>query len=135
MPLTICNSIFRNCFRLMRDWKLESLANGWEFPPFRSERKKRSTSEGTPQFPNGISGKLPYLLTSNRNGQMVSTPELRVLVLTKRHRGSGNEIDISMNNVILPEPTGTKFFISSNMILDCSLLIVRSGLALPVWSG
>ena len=31
-----------------------------KFPPFRSERKKRSTSEGTPQFPNGISGKLPY---------------------------------------------------------------------------
>ena len=26
-----------------------------------------STSEGTPQFPNGISGKLPYHLTSNRN--------------------------------------------------------------------
>ena len=38
-----------------------------KFPPFCSERKKRSTSEGTPQFPNGISGKLPYHLTSNRN--------------------------------------------------------------------
>ena len=38
-----------------------------KFPPFRSKRKKRSTSEGTPQFPNGISGKLPYHLTSNRN--------------------------------------------------------------------
>ena len=38
-----------------------------KFPPFRSERKKRSTSEGTPQFPNGTSGKLPYHLTSNRN--------------------------------------------------------------------
>ena len=38
-----------------------------KFPPFRSERKKRSTSKGTPQFPNGISGKLPYHLTSNRN--------------------------------------------------------------------
>ena len=38
-----------------------------KFPPFRSERKKRSTSEGTPQFPNGISGKLPYHLSSNRN--------------------------------------------------------------------
>ena len=38
-----------------------------KFPPFRSERKKRSTSEGTPQFPNGISGKLPYHLNSNRN--------------------------------------------------------------------
>ena len=38
-----------------------------KFPPFRSERKKRSTSEGTPQFPDGISGKLLYHLTSNRN--------------------------------------------------------------------
>ena len=37
------------------------------YPPFRSEWKKRSTSEGTPQFPNGIPGKLPYHLTSNRN--------------------------------------------------------------------
>ena len=38
-----------------------------KFPQFRFERKKRSTSEGTPQFPNGISEKLPYHLTSNRN--------------------------------------------------------------------
>ena len=37
------------------------------FLMFRSEWKKRSTSEGTPQFPNGISGKLPYHLISNRN--------------------------------------------------------------------
>ena len=34
-----------------------------KFPPFRSERKKRSTSEGTSQFPNRISRKLPYHLT------------------------------------------------------------------------
>ena len=44
---------------------------------FRPERKKRSTSEGNPQCPNEISGKLPYRLPSNRNflffGQMVST--------------------------------------------------------------
>ena len=38
-----------------------------KFPPFRSKRKKGSTSAGTPQFSNGISGKLPYHLTSNRN--------------------------------------------------------------------
>ena len=38
-----------------------------KFPSFRSEWKKRSTFEGTPQFPNGMSGKLPYHLTSNRN--------------------------------------------------------------------
>ena len=37
------------------------------FPPFRSQRKKRSTSEGNPQFPHEISGKLSYHLTSNRN--------------------------------------------------------------------
>ena len=51
-----------------------------KFPPFRCERKKRSTSEGTPQFPNGISGKLPlvtiWLQTeiSGFSRQMVSTP-------------------------------------------------------------
>ena len=28
MALTICKSISRNYFRLMRDWKRESLANG-----------------------------------------------------------------------------------------------------------
>ena len=41
----------------------------WNFPPFFSEWRKRSTSESTPhwQFPNGISGKLPYHLTSNPN--------------------------------------------------------------------
>ena len=38
-----------------------------KFPPLPSERKKRSTFGGTPQFPNGISGKLPYYLTPNRN--------------------------------------------------------------------
>ena len=72
MAFTICTSISRNCFRLMRDWKLESLANGKEIStiPFRTE--KRSTSEGTPQFPNGISGKLPYHLTSNRNFRIFS---------------------------------------------------------------
>ena len=43
-----------------------------KFPPFRSERKKRSTSEGTLQFPNGISGKLLYHLTSNRNFRFFS---------------------------------------------------------------
>jgi len=33
-----------------------------KIPPFHSEQRKRSTSEGTPQFLNGISGKnsLPF---------------------------------------------------------------------------
>ena len=42
MTLTICNSISRNCFRLMRDWKLESLANGKEISavPFQTEKEE-----------------------------------------------------------------------------------------------
>ena len=42
MALTICNSISRNCFRLTRDWKLESLANGKEISavPFRAEKEE-----------------------------------------------------------------------------------------------
>ena len=42
MALTICSSISRNCFRLMRDWKLESLANGKEISaiPFRTEKEE-----------------------------------------------------------------------------------------------
>ena len=43
------------------------LANGKGFPEFHSERKKRTTSGGCPQFPKGFSGKLPFHLTSNRN--------------------------------------------------------------------
>ena len=38
-----------------------------KYPTFRSERKKRSTSGGSPQFPNGFSGKLLLHLTFNRN--------------------------------------------------------------------
>ena len=40
MALTIYNSISRHCFRLMKDWKLESLANGKEISvvPFRMEK-------------------------------------------------------------------------------------------------
>ena len=43
------------------------LANGKEFPEFRSERKKWTTSGVCPQFPKRFSGKLPFHLTSNRN--------------------------------------------------------------------
>ena len=41
MALTICNSISLHCFRLMRDWKLESFANGKEISavPFRKEKE------------------------------------------------------------------------------------------------
>ena len=42
MALTICTSISRNCFQLMRDWKLESSANGKEISavPFRTEKEE-----------------------------------------------------------------------------------------------
>ena len=66
MALTICSSISRNCFRLMRDWKLESLANGEEISvvPFRTEKEEylpySTISERNFR-------KLPYHLTSNRN--------------------------------------------------------------------
>ena len=44
MALTICTSISRNYFRLIRDWKLESLANGKEISavPFRTEKGEYS---------------------------------------------------------------------------------------------
>ena len=42
MALTICNSISLHCFWLMRDWKLESFANGKEISavPFRTEKEE-----------------------------------------------------------------------------------------------
>ena len=42
MAFTICNSISLHCFRLMRDWKLESFANGKEISavPFRTEKEE-----------------------------------------------------------------------------------------------
>ena len=43
--------------RVVKAWKRK------EFPDVPFLWKKRSTSEGTPQLPNGISGKLPYHLT------------------------------------------------------------------------
>ena len=41
MALTICNSISLHCFRLMRDWKLESFANGKKFPTEKEEHNFR----------------------------------------------------------------------------------------------
>ena len=42
MALTICNSISRHCFRLIRDWKLESFADVKEISvvPFRTEKEE-----------------------------------------------------------------------------------------------
>ena len=44
--------------------KGKALGTRLEISTFRSERKKRSTSGGSPQFPNRYSGKLPFHLTS-----------------------------------------------------------------------
>ena len=41
------------------------------FREFHSERKKRTTSGGCPQFPKRFSGKLPFHLTSNRNFRII----------------------------------------------------------------
>ena len=65
MALTICNSISR----MMRDWELESVYQILrKFSPFRFERKKRSTSGGSLQFPNGFFRILLFPLTFNRGG-------------------------------------------------------------------
>ena len=71
MALTFCSSISRNCFRLMRDWKLETLANGKEISsvPFRTEKEEYLWRYSNP---NGFSGKLPSHLTSNRNFRIFS---------------------------------------------------------------
>ena len=52
------------------NWEIYQMVR--KFPSFRSEWEKRSTFDGTPQFPNGISGKLPYHFTSNRNFRIFS---------------------------------------------------------------
>ena len=68
MALTVCSSISPNCFRLMRDRKLENEAQMvMKFPPLRYERKKRTTSGDSLQFLNGFSGKLLFHLTFNQN--------------------------------------------------------------------
>ena len=50
MALSICNSISGYCFRLLRDWKLENLANqGNEISgvPFRTEKEGLPYNFGT----------------------------------------------------------------------------------------
>ena len=63
IALTIFNSISRNCFRLMIDWKLENLPNGKET----SVILFRTAPLEVVQFPNGFPGKLLFHLTFNRN--------------------------------------------------------------------
>ena len=74
---TIWSSVSCCCFPLMRDWNWEIVQIVRKFPTFRSERKKRTSSEGSPQFQNGFSGKLLFHLTFNRN--------LRIFWLNGKH--------------------------------------------------
>ena len=71
IALTIYPSGILSANRAEKAWKRRIRSNGKEFYafPFRWSGVEWSASEGTPQFPNGISGKLPYHLTSNRNFQ------------------------------------------------------------------
>ena len=71
MALTIYHTAFhpayftRSCEKRPGNGRFSQMVRA--FREFRSERKKRTTSGGCPQFPNRFSGKLPFHLTSNRN--------------------------------------------------------------------
>ena len=119
MSLTICTSISRNCFQLMRDGKLESLANGKEFPPFRSEQKKRSASEGTPQFPNGISRKLPYHLTSNWNFRIFSPNGKHLMTLAPWQRKSQPWMLVASKAVFLKKYLACSTWILNGSSIEC----------------
>ena len=73
------------------NWQIVQMVR--KFPTFRSERKKRTTSGGSPQFSNGLSGKLLFHLTFNRNFRIFwlngKHPHLYTWV-KKRHCGSNN---------------------------------------------
>ena len=67
IELTICNSISRNCLRLMRDWKLESSANGKEIcGPLHHYGKRGLPPEVVYNFRTDSPGKLLLYLTFNR---------------------------------------------------------------------
>ena len=62
MALTICSSVSRYSFPWMGDWNWER-----KIPNVLFRTEKRGTSGGSPQFPNGLFGKLLFHLTFNRN--------------------------------------------------------------------
>ena len=66
MALTICN-----CFRQMRDQKVDIQQMVRNFPLFRSEQKKSTTSVGSIQFLNRFSGKLGCLPFSRQNNPQI----------------------------------------------------------------
>ena len=70
IAFTIYRSGVSSANRAEKAWKRRIHSNGKEFSAVPFRWKKRSISEGSPQFPNGISRKLPYHLTSNQNFQI-----------------------------------------------------------------
>ena len=69
---------FPYCFRLMRDWKLESLANGKEISavPFRTEKEEYLWKYSTISEWNFRKITLPFDFKPKFSRQMVSTPDL-----------------------------------------------------------
>ena len=67
MALTICYTAFHPAYFTR---SCEKGPGNGRILEFRSERKKRTTSGGCPQFPKRFSGNLPFHLTSNRNFQI-----------------------------------------------------------------
>ena len=67
IALTIYLSAVSSANRAEKAWKRRIHSNSKEFSAVSLQWKKRSTFGDTPQFPNRISEKLPYHLTSNRN--------------------------------------------------------------------
>ena len=64
-PIELSTKTARRSLKGPGNGKLKQMVR--KFPTFRFERKKRTTSGGSPQFPNGFFGKLPFHLTLNRN--------------------------------------------------------------------
>ena len=60
-----------------------------KFPTFYSEWKKRTTSGGSPQFPNGFSGKLLFHLIFNR--------KFRIFWLNGKHPLSSEDYEFLMS--------------------------------------
>ena len=95
--LTICNSISHYCFRLMRDWKLDSLANGKEISavPFQTEKEEYLCRYSTIFERNFRKNYLTICLQteiSGFSGQMVSTRNFlfgrRALIIRTFDKGS-----------------------------------------------
>ena len=124
MALTICTSISRNCFRLMRDWKLESLANGKEISavPFRTEKEEYLWRYSTISEQNFR--KITLHLTSNRNfriflpnGKHPNSPFLKKMKCT----GWCQKQFISTLYYIMWNWESTLLNIALFLLLDCLL--------------